>query len=227
MGEKLNRWQALSRILILLEGETEYEFVSKVLAPYLVTKLIFLIPTVVETKKVIGGASHKGGGDFSKFKADVLSLLNDSNAVAVTTLYDFYEFPEIPNLSSESYSDVATLEEIIASQFNNRRFKPYLQLHEFEAFLFIEPELTAKAALKQQDANLIQQHRNQFNHVEEINLGKDTAPSKRLIASIGKYNKPRVGAKVTQELGISRLMQECPKFAIWVNWMLSFAPKSE
>ena len=140
----------MSRILILLEGETEYEFVSKVLAPYLLTKFIFLIPTVVETKKVIGGASHKGGGDFSKIKADVLSLLHDTNAVAVTTYFDFYGFPAIPSLDSETYKDVVKLEEAIANQFNNRRFKPYLQMHEFEAFLFIDSNLTAKVALKQQ-----------------------------------------------------------------------------
>ena len=213
----------MSRILILLEGETEYEFVSKVLAPYLLKNFIYLIPTIVETKKVIGGASHKGGGDFSKLKADILSLLLDTNAVAVTSLYDFYGFPKIPNLYNKVYNDIHKLENAIAGQFNNDRFKPYLQMHEFEAFLFINPELTAKAALKQQYTALILQHRNQFNHVEEINLGLSTAPSKRLIGAIGKYNKPRIGAKVTQSLGISRLMQECPKFSAWINWMESFA----
>jgi hypothetical protein len=226
VGEKSNRWQALSRILILLEGETEYEFVSKVLAPYLLTKFIYLVPTVVETKKNIGGTSHKGGGDFSKIKADILSLLHDSNAVAVTTFYDFYGFPEIPNTDAGIYKDIVKLEEAIASQFNSCRFKPYLQMHEFEAFLFVESELTARVALKQQHTVSIQQHRNQFNHVEEINLGKGTAPSKRLIATIGKYNKPRIGGKVTQELGVSRLMQECPKFSSWVSWMLSFSPEN-
>lgn len=227
MGEKPDRWQALSKILILLEGETEYEFVSKVLAPFLLTKSIYLVPTVMKTKKNIGESAYRGGGDFSKIKADILSLLHDSSVVAVTTFYDFYGFPEIPNTDAEIYKDIVRLEEAIASQFNNRRFKPYLQLHEFEAFLFIEPELTARAALRQQGTISIRQHRNQFNHVEEINLGRDTAPSKRLIATIGKYNKPRIGAKVTQELGVSRLMQECPKFASWVNWMLSFAPQQE
>lgn len=215
----------MSRILILLEGETEYEFVSQVLAPYLLTKFVFLIPTIVETKKVIGGTPHKGGGDFSKLKADILSLLHDSDAIAVTTLYDFYGFPAIPNLEAEIYQDIVKLEDAIASQFNHRRFRPYLQMHEFEAFLFIEPELTAKAALKQQHTASIQQHRNQFNHVEEINLGLSTAPSKRLISTIGKYNKPRIGAKVTQTLGVVKLMQECPKFAAWVNWMVSLAPQ--
>ena len=217
----------MKRILVLVEGQTEERFVKDVLSPYLLSSNVVLIPTIVETKKVLGGESHKGGGDFGKIKADVLSLLNDTNAVAVTTLIDFYGFPKIPNVEVIAYQNIASLEQAIEAQFNHQRFKAYLQKHEFEAFLFIEPELTAKVALKQQDANSIQQHRNQFNHVEEINLGKDTAPSKRLVASIGKYNKPRIGAKVTQDLGISRLIQECPKFAEWVNWMLSFASKSE
>lgn len=225
MGEKLNRRQTLSRILILLEGETEYEFVSKVLAPYLVKRLIYLIPTVVETKKIIGGSSYKGGGDFSKIKADISSLLHDTNAVAVTTLFDFYGFPQIPNIGIAVYQNIQQLEHAIEVQFNSIRFKAYLQKHEFEAFLFIEPALTAKVALKQQSAAAIQQHRDQFDCVEEINLGKTTAPSKRLIATIGRYNKPRIGARVTQELGVEKLLQECPKFSDWVKWMLTFTPK--
>ena len=165
---------------------------------------------------------HTKAVDFSKIKADILSLLHDTDVVAVTTLFDFYGFPTIPNLDSETYKDVVKLEEAIANQFNNCRFKPYLQMHEFEAFLFIDSNLTAKVALKQESSASIQQHRNQFNHVEEINLNVATAPSKRLISTIGNYNKPRIGAKVTQELGIARLMQECPKFADWVNWMSAF-----
>jgi len=213
----------LKRILILVEGETEYEFISRVLAPYLLEKLIVLTPTIVETKKVIGGASHKGGGDFSKIKADILDLLNDSNAVAVTTLFDFYGFPKIQGVEDSVYVDITQLEKAIENQINHRRFKPYLQRHEFEAFLFIDPELTAKSAFKSESVTRLRQHRDEFDHVEEINLDITTAPSKRLIATIGKYNKPRIGAAVTQELGVLRLVRECPKFAIWVNWMSSFS----
>lgn len=210
----------MKRILVLVEGETEYAFVNKVLTPYLLDKLIVLTPTIVETKKVIGGSSHKGGGDFSKIKADILSLLNDSNATAVTTLFDFYGFPEIPNVGSAIYSNIAQLEDAFFSQIKHRKFKPYLQQHEFEAFLFIDAALTAQVALKKESAPKIHWHRNQFNHVEEINLGVTTAPSKRLIAEIGRFNKPRIGASVTQTLGIARLMLECPKFAGWVRWMV-------
>ena len=49
---------------------------------------------------------------------------------------------------------------------NSQRFKPYLQRHEFEAFMFIEPELTAKSALQRSKAGAIEKHRKNFNNVE-------------------------------------------------------------
>ena len=110
----------MKRVLVLVEGQTEERFVKDVLSPYLLSSNIVLIPTIVETKKVLGGASHKGGGDFSKIKADILSLLHDTDVVAVTTLFDFYGFPTIPNLDSETYKDVVKLEEAIANQLDRK-----------------------------------------------------------------------------------------------------------
>lgn len=217
----------MRRILVLVEGQTEERFVKDVLSPYLATVNIALIATIVETKKRVGGASHKGGGDFSKFKADILDLLNDSNAVAVTTLYDFYGFPKIPNVADAVYQNIENLEQVIASEINNHRFIPYLQRHEFEAFMFIEPSLTAKIALRHNKVGAINAHRQQFNQVEDINLDPALAPSKRLKSAMGDYSKPIIGAAVTSQLGINKIMQECPKFTAWVNWMISFAPKQE
>lgn len=215
----------MKRILILVEGQTEERFIKDVVYPYLLGFNLAIIPTIVETKKLVGAPSHKGGGDFSKFKADVLDLLGDTHASAVTTLYDFYGFPKIPNVSDAVYKDIQLLETAIASVFNSQRFKPYLQRHEFEAFMFIEPELTAKSALQRNKAVGIEKHRKVFNSVEDINLDPTLAPSKRLASEIGKYNKPRLGAAITNELGIERLLKECPKFSLWVEWLKSHATK--
>ena len=223
MGEEPHRWSPLKRILVLVEGQTEERFIKDVMYPYLISFNVAIIPTIVETKKLVGAPSHKGGGDFSKFKADVLDLLGDTHASAVTTLYDFYGFPKIPNVIETVYKDIQQLEAAIANVINNQRFKPYLQRHEFEAFMFIEPELTAKSALQRSKAVAIEKHRNNFNCVEDINLDPKLAPSKRLESEIGKYNKPRLGAAITNELGIERLIKECPKFSLWVEWLKSHA----
>lgn len=213
----------MKRILILVEGQTEERFIKDVVSPYLLGFNLAIIPTIVETKKLVGAPSNKGGGDFSKFKADVLDLLGDTHASAVTTLYDFYGFPKIPNLAETVYQDIQQLETAIANVFNNKRFKAYLQRHEFEAFMFIEPELTAKSALQRSKTGAIENHRKAFNGVEDINLDPKRAPSKRLEGEIGKYNKPRLGAAITNELGIERLIKECPKFSLWVEWLKSHA----
>ena len=155
MGEKPHWRSPLKRILVLVEGQTEERFIKDILSPYLLSFNLAIIPTIVVTKKLAGAPSHKGGGDFLKFKADVLDLLGDTNASAVTTLYDFYGFPKIPNLTETIYQDILQLEAEIASVFNNKSFKPYLQRHEFEAFMFIEPELTAKIALQRNKAAAI------------------------------------------------------------------------
>ena len=207
----------------MVEGQTEERFIKDVIYPYLANFNTAIIPTIVETKKLVGAPSHKGGGDFSKFKADILDLLGDTHASAVTTLYDFYGFPKIPNLAETIYQDIEQLETAIASVFNNKRFKPYLQRHEFEAFMFIEPELTAKSALQRSKAGAIENHRKAFNGVEDINLDPKRAPSKRLEGEIGNYNKPRLGAAITNELGIERLIKECPKFSLWLEWLKSHA----
>ena len=223
MGEEPHRWSPLKRILVLVEGQTEERFIKDVLSPYLLSFNLAIIPTIVETKKLIGVPSRKGGGDFSKFTADVLTLLGDTHASAVTTLYDFYGFPKIPNVIETIYRDIQQLEAAIANVINNQRFKPYLQRHEFEAFMFIEPELTAKSALQRNKVGAIEGHRKAFDGVEDINLDPKRAPSKRLESEIGKYNKPRLGAAITNELGIERLIKECPKFSLWVQWLKSHA----
>lgn len=228
MGEKRHRRPTLKRILVLVEGSTEERFIKDVLSSYLLTFNVVLIPTITDTKKVIGGQSNKGGGrHFAKVKADILDLLSDKNAVAVTTMFDFYGFYEIQGATQAVYADIEKLEQTITAEINNRRFLAYLQRHEFEAFMFIEPALTAKVALRRDKANAISAHRQQFNQVEDINLDTTLAPSKRLKSAIGGYSKPIIGAAVTNQLGIDKIMQECPKFAAWVNWMVTFAPEQE
>ena len=208
-------------VLVLVEGRTEEAFIKDVLVPAL-RPALELIPTVVKTKPNVGAPAHKGGGDFSKFKQDALNLLGDSDAVAVTMFYDFYGFPQgIPDVPEKVYQNITTLEQEIAKQINNQRFKPYLQRHEFEAFLFINPQLTAKVALQNTKANDIAAHCQGFASVEDINLSRSTAPSKRLESVLGAFSKRRLGTAVTQQLRLPALRAACRKFSAWVDWLES------
>lgn len=52
----------MKRGLVLVEGQTEERFVNDCLAPYLLAQgLILERPTIVTTKRVVGGPQFKGG----------------------------------------------------------------------------------------------------------------------------------------------------------------------
>jgi hypothetical protein len=212
----------LNRILILTEGQTEERFIKEVLQPRFWPHGISLEPKIVTTKRVIGGADFKGGGDAQKVLADIRRLLGDTNAVAVTTLFDFYGFPaNLPHAAQNLYRDIDLLTEAIDAAVGHVRFKAYLQRHEFEAFLFVDPQMTAEVARKPDQAAGLQAQRNQFGTVEDINLDPALAPSKRLAVALGRYSKPIVGSLVTQRIGVERLRAHCPRFAEWMDWMAS------
>lgn len=222
MGEECAGGATLRRILILTEGQTEEGFIKRVLQPYLWQNDISLEPKIVTTKRVIGGADRKGGGDASKILADIRRLLGDSNAVVVTTFFDFYGFPaSLPNTPENVYRDIDLLMQAVEREVSNIRFKAYLQRHEFEAFLFVDPKVTAEVAMQPNQAAELLRQRNQFSTVEDINLDPTLAPSKRLITALGRYSKPLTGSLATQRIGIDRLRAECPRFAAWFAWLVS------
>jgi hypothetical protein len=217
----------LNRVLLLVEGQTEERFVKDVLQPHLWPFGVSLEPKTVTTKTVVGGPSHKGGGDFTKLAADIRRLLGDSNAVAVTTMFDFYGFPRnVPGASELTYADVGALESAIGVAVGNGRFRPFLQRHEFEAFLFIDADVTARAIPDVSRTPMIRLQAAGFNSVEDINDDPRTAPSKRLSAAIGPFSKVRLGSIVTARLGVSRLRTAAPRFSEWVSWMEGLGTQS-
>lgn len=210
----------MNRVLLLVEGLTEERFVKDVLQPHLWPFDVSLEPKTVTTKLVVGAASHKGGGDFSKLLADIHRLLGDSNAVAVSTFFDFYGFSKnIPGAAAADYADIDKLELRIAAAVGAPRFRPYLQRHEFEAFLFVDPQTTANAVPNPKSAAAIAQQCHGFACVEDINNDPSTAPSKRLATALGSFSKVRLGPAVTLRIGIAKLRNAAPRFSSWVGWL--------
>lgn len=215
-------------MLLLVEGQTEERFVKDVLQPHLWGVGVSVEPKIVVTRQVVGGPSAKGGGDFSKILADLRRLLGDSNAVAVSTLFDLYGFPRnVPGADATVPADVDRLEEAIAAAVDDRRFRPYLQRHEFEAFLFVDPAITAGTTLDASRASAIAAQKAGFNTVEDINNNFATAPSRRLMTVLGSYRKTLLGPTVTQRLGLQRLRAAAPRFSAWVGWLESHGPAAE
>lgn len=57
----------------------------------------------------------------------------------------------------------------------------------------------------------------QYHNPENINFSPNSAPSKRLLNIIPKYNKPLYGNIIALQVGLSAMMEKCPRFREWIN----------
>ena len=130
----------MRKLIIIVEGQTELEFVKNILIPYFLSFEIYeVIPYCIQTSKI-------GKGGFSNFdylkkkKKKVLNNRNDD--IIITTFIDFFRIPSnFPKYNETigkltSLNKVEILEKSFGENINDARFIPYIQLHEFEALLF-------------------------------------------------------------------------------------------
>jgi hypothetical protein len=225
----------MSRIHILVEGQTEETFIRDVVAPHLLAYGVYTHYTILKTKRVLDGPDFAGGvgnkaNSYRRFKDDITRLLYDSNIVAVTTFVDFYglppDFPGRANLPPGSpYIRVAHVEREIAKDIDNPKFIPYLALHEFESLLFTDPEIMAEMFPEKNSLQALQAIKNQFSSPEEINDSPQTAPSKRISKIFDRtYQKTLHGPLITSIIGLEKIRQECPHFDKWLTALEILGP---
>lgn len=225
-------------IHVLCEGQTEQGFVEEVLKPYLQKNGITGVKsTLIETNKK---KNARGGLLSYNHALRDLRLLQqtkidgDFERHIFTTMFDFYalpnNFPGFEKIKTirDPYSKVSSLEKDFADAINDKRFIPYIQLHEFEALLFcgIEHISTLYPGSERRCEQLTQALQNVGNP-ELINNGPTTAPSKRIMEAIEgdkkthyNYDKPKTGKSVTGKIGIDMLREKCKHFNDWIEKLL-------
>ncbi len=107
--------------------------------------------------------------------------------------------------------------EALGSEFDARRFIPFVVMHEFEGLLFSDCGKFANAIGRPELESRFQAIRNSFATPEEINDSSHTAPSKRVEALVPDYEKPLFGGLAVLGIGLDRIRQECPHFHAWVQ----------
>jgi hypothetical protein len=65
--------------------------------------------------------------------------------------------------------------------------------------------------------NRIEKIKAQHNSPEEINGGKDTHPSARIIKIIPSYNKKGFASQISGQISIEKIRKECPHFDTWIQ----------
>jgi hypothetical protein len=216
----------MSKTLILVEGQTEETFVRDILAQYLETFSVCIIPKLLVTKRTKSGMQFKGGiRSYEQVRSDLRRLLSDSSASVVTTMLDYYGLPnDFPGYdtrptSSDPYAKVNHIERAFAQDINDPRFVPYLSLHEYEALVFTDP---ACCNWIFEDAGVVRRLkaiRDSYKSPEHINDGRMTAPSKRIMSVFPTYQKPLHGPLATTAIGLDALRSACLHFCGWLSAM--------
>lgn len=214
------------RVLVLVEGQTEERFVKDVLSPSYIDRGLYITPTLLVTKRVKDGPNFKGGvTHFANFASDLTRLLQDGEAL-VTTLLDYYGLPaDFPGMASRSAHATPRqraqhVEGALKSAFAGySNFEPFLALHEFEAWLFCDPQILPTMMGEVGKVASLVAVRDEFSNPENINERPDLAPSKRIMALFPSYRKVLHGPTAVSRIGLDRIREECEHFASWISML--------
>jgi hypothetical protein len=147
--------------------------------------------------------------------------------VYFTTMIDLYGIhPDFPGLAEAEklrhvpYQRVEYLEGCFGQDVRDPRFVPFIELHEFETYLFAGPQHFADfypEAEKQIAA--LQAAADAHQSPELIDDGEHSAPSKRIIAQIPDFQaaKATIGPDVAQLIGLDQIVRQCPHFRAWLS----------
>lgn len=212
----------MKELVVVVEGHSEERFVRRTLREHLPSRLVVRAIKPVTGKRPDGSVA-RGGGDWTKWLGQLRLVLSSKNPdLVVTTMFDLYGLP--PNCpappaarfaSTSAFADA--VEHAMATAIGDPRFLPNILRHEFETLVL--------AALPQLEALLVPAVRRRLRTLrsltakvapEEINCGKQTAPSKRLEKAKIGFNKLLHGVSAVHAAGITTLRAACPRFGAWI-----------
>jgi hypothetical protein len=222
----------MKNLQIIVEGSSEETFVNDVMVKHFAQLKIFVSVRKIKTGwDRLNNKPAKGGLlKYIKFRNDVLRWIQSDRGRAntyYTSFIDLYAFPkdsespysiQIQNIT-DHYQRITALENAISKDINHPNFIPYVQLHEFEALLLVDPDrLITMYPDKQIGINRLKKDIGNTNP-EEINESPQTAPSKRIMQHLPDYEgqKAQVGPLVAEEIGMNILRHKCKHFNDWIT----------
>nr|WP_315253331.1 DUF4276 family protein [uncultured Flavobacterium sp.] len=219
-------------LYFIVEGETELEFVNKILIPYFYSQGISC--HVQGYPITMSGGGH-GFNNIQHFINTITPVLNYQNQPVITTLIDYFQLnseKKLPGYSTSlnyaltddrvNYLE-SKLNDVVQSITPYRFFVPYIQKHEMETLLFSNPE---EGFYLESDKikNSVLDICKQYQDIEDINGSAEGAPSKRLEAIYKadgkKYEKIIDGIDIADLTGIEKILEKCPRFRNWIEHLI-------
>jgi len=225
----------MARLYLFAEGQTEQTFANNLITPHLAQHEVYMNKPVLVAHARKKGRVHRGGGrSYVPMKNDIIRFLKqdqDSDAY-FTTMIDLYalyaDFPglsEAQQMQSNPFERVNFLEQKFKEDIDDPRFIPYLQLHEYEAYLFSDPACFEYLDQGAQSVRALQDIASQYETPELINGGAHTAPSKRIIDVFPDYKKAKTtfGPQLAAKVGLPVIRDRCSHFNEWLSKLESLA----
>jgi Domain of unknown function (DUF4276) len=218
-------------LYVFCEGSTEQGFCKQLLAPHLFLGGDGRIHSIRIAHSKHHGQVHRGGVPtrYEVLRRDISNTLRSRKQVDVyfTTMIDLYGLPDDFPGRSEHQRDpgnptlyVDALEKYFDLDIGDRRFIPYLQLHEYEAMLFANPDAFRDSFDKCDEAieelkRIVQTHPS----IEHIDDGAETAPSKRIIKLLPEYKgrKSSPGPDIAEFIGLAVIREKCRHVNAWLT----------
>lgn len=220
----------MARLYLFAEGQVEQTFANKVLAPHLALHRVYMNKPVLIANAHKKQRTHRGGGgNFGAMQKDIHRFLtqdrgNDAFFTSMIDLYALHKgFPgreEAQKFRDDPYRRVQMLEDAWAGETDDRRFVPHIQLHEYEAYLFVNISILSNYYPDNQQAVAdLEESNKSFANPELIDDGLETAPSKRIISHLPRYesDKSTVGVQAAERIGLPAIRRKCPHFSRWLE----------
>ncbi|MBN1167209.1 MAG: DUF4276 family protein [Methanospirillaceae archaeon] len=208
---------------IIVEGQTERQFAHEILLPHLssygIVGIVQIITTSIQSKTYRGGV-----GTYTQIKQNIKRALGRKGCM-VTTMLDLYGLPQdmpgrqnIPRAAT-GIQQVTLLESMFGEDIADRRFIPYIQLHEYETLLFSDIHAidTIIGINGPTQVDRLQEILTTAGEPEKINDNSNTAPSKRLHHLYPSYQKNPHNLLILKKIPLSTIRSACPHFNSWLS----------
>lgn len=210
-----------SRMVFIVEGDSELSFVQERLIPYLCQNTgIYWDDMHAQKITTNRRLNTKGGVVNYQYLRNEIDRENQRGNVLITTLLDFFRLPNsFPGYTTDS-GHIADIEQAVrddmSSIISKEKFLPYIQRHEFESLLFTDIEAIKLVANGDGDVEFGLDKINQtFACPEDINGGSQTAPSKRL-SQLFPYDKTSDSELILSFIPVQKICDKCPRFNAWM-----------
>lgn len=217
-----------NRLIFIVEGDSEVDFVESKLLPYL-----YSIQGAIEGKWYFNAQkittnrrrNAKGGNISFEYLRNEVNRASSHGHPWITTFLDFFRLPsDFPEFSTGA-SDIDRIEEAMAKELSVPNFIPYIQKYEFETLLFTDSDAFIPIIDDDSQLRIITETIQSYMNSEEINGGPETAPSKRLKHIFG-YEKVHDSHMILENLTIEQICQHCPRFRTWITRIKEIIRKS-